>query len=190
MIIGLTGPICAGKDSIVQYLRDKGFEYFSLSNMIRDEAAKLGMGRDRESLQKVGDMLKQRYGDDGVFARRIVETLQKQDLKKAVVESIRHPAEVAEFRKASEFVLLAVDARQRLRFARSKKRGLADDVDNFEEFRKFDEKEVRGDPGSHQKLKATMALADFTLDNNGTLKELHNQIDRALKKALKNLSLT
>ena len=181
MIIGLTGTICAGKDSVVRYLQDKGFEYFSLSNMIRDEAAKLGMGRDRKSLQRTGDLLRERYGDDGVFARKIAETIKKQKVRRAVVESIRHPAEVAEFRKAKEFVLIAVIADQKTRFERSRKRGLADDVNSFEEFKKFDEKEQGKDPSSHQKLKETLPLADFTVENNGTMVELHNKIDRVME---------
>ena len=37
MILGVTGCFCAGKDSLAAYLRKKGFERISLSDMIREE---------------------------------------------------------------------------------------------------------------------------------------------------------
>ena len=52
MIIGVTGTIGAGKETVVQYLKKKGFEMFSFSRMIRQEALKRGYAMDRARLEK------------------------------------------------------------------------------------------------------------------------------------------
>ncbi len=39
MILGITGTFAAGKDTVAEYLKTKGFSVFSLSDAIRDECA-------------------------------------------------------------------------------------------------------------------------------------------------------
>ena len=40
MIIGLTGRIAAGKETLTQFLRDKGFVYLESSKPLNDELVK------------------------------------------------------------------------------------------------------------------------------------------------------
>ena len=44
MIIGLTGENCAGKGTVADYLKKKGFYYLSLSDVIREELKADGGG--------------------------------------------------------------------------------------------------------------------------------------------------
>lgn len=37
MIIGVTGPICSGTTSFMNFLQEKGFEHFSYSDILREE---------------------------------------------------------------------------------------------------------------------------------------------------------
>ena len=62
MIIGLTGTNASGKTSIVRYLIKKRFEYFSLSDVIRDELTLRGMDHSRDNLRRVGNELREKYG--------------------------------------------------------------------------------------------------------------------------------
>jgi dephospho-CoA kinase len=183
MIIGVTGTIGAGKETVVQYLKKKGFSQFSFSRMIRIEARKMGYGMDRPSLQKVGNLLREKYGDEGIFAKKIIDKIIKKKIENAAIDGIRSPWEINEFKKQrKDFYLIAVDAEQKKRFERTSKRGRPTDSNDFEDFRKHDVKEYFGEKGAHQQIKASMDMADFKLMNNGTYKELYAQIDDVLSK--------
>ncbi|MCX8147029.1 MAG: AAA family ATPase [Candidatus Woesearchaeota archaeon] len=186
MIIGVTGRIGAGKGTIVQYLRKKGFVVFSFSKMIRQEALKRGYGMDRASLEKVGDLIREEKGDEAVFAKRIMEKINKQKVKNAAIDGIRQPWEIKEFRKHGNFYLIAVDADQRIRFERTAKRGKPSDQTDFEKFKYFDEKEYYGRGKAHQQIKKSMEMADFYIRNDGTLEELYKKVDDVLKKIRRN----
>jgi len=47
MIIGITGPIASGKSVLVEMLRERGFEYYRISEEVRDEAKKIGIPMER-----------------------------------------------------------------------------------------------------------------------------------------------
>jgi dephospho-CoA kinase len=39
-VIGLTGTIASGKGTLAEFLKGKGYSYFSLSDILREEATK------------------------------------------------------------------------------------------------------------------------------------------------------
>lgn len=182
MIIGVTGTIGAGKETVVQYLKKKGFAIFSFSKMIRQEALKRGFAMDRASLEKVGDLIREEHGDEAIFAKLIMEKINKKRIKNASIDGIRQPWEIQEFRKHGDFVLIAVDANQKTRFERTRKRGKPSDQTDFEKFKFFDEKEYFGKGNTHQQIKKSMEMADFKIINNRTFEDLYRQIDEILKK--------
>ena len=185
MIIGVTGTIGAGKETVVQYLKKKGFEMFSFSRMIRQEALKRGYAMDRASLEKVGDLLREEYGDEAIFAKRIIEKIKKKGIKDASIDGIRQPWEIEEFKKNGDFRLISIDADQKLRFDRTRNRGKPSDQTEFEKFKFFDEKEYYGKGNTHQQIKASMDMADFHIKNNGSFEELFKKIDDILGKIRK-----
>ena len=76
MIIGLTGSFCGGKDSVADYLGEKGFIHFSLSDMLREELRKRKKKVTRENLQKIGKELREKHGDS-VLAERALKKVKK-----------------------------------------------------------------------------------------------------------------
>ncbi len=58
MIIGLVGRNAAGKGEAANYLKSKGFVYYSLSDAIREEAAKRGLEHSRDNLINLGNELR------------------------------------------------------------------------------------------------------------------------------------
>ncbi|MBU0535710.1 MAG: AAA family ATPase [Nanoarchaeota archaeon] len=185
MIIGVTGTIGAGKDTVLDYLVNRGFARFSFSTLIREEADMRGFAMDRTSLETCGDQLRKEYGNSPIFANKILEEINEKGIKNAAVGGIRQPWEIEEFRKHKDFFLIAVDADQETRFKRTSKRGGATDAVNFEKFKFFDEREYNGDGDVHQQIKKTMDMADFVISNDGTIEELHNNVDKILKKIKK-----
>ena len=47
-VIGLTGPIASGKDIASKFLINKGYIYYSLSQVVREEADSRNIKKDRE----------------------------------------------------------------------------------------------------------------------------------------------
>jgi len=174
LIIGLTGPNAAGKGEAARYLASLGFQLHSLSDVVREEAARLGFPPEREHLIRIGNQLR-REGGAGVLAERILPRLASKD----VVDSIRNPAEVGALRKLAAFVLLGVNAATRLRFERSLLRARPGDPATLEEFESRERQENSSTPEGQQ-LDATFRLADSVVSNDANLDSLHRQIDRFL----------
>ncbi|MCX5687163.1 MAG: AAA family ATPase, partial [Candidatus Omnitrophica bacterium] len=62
MIIGLTGANASGKGEVASYLKSKSFEYYSLSDILREEAKARGIESSRENLIRLGNELRERNG--------------------------------------------------------------------------------------------------------------------------------
>ena len=177
MIIGLTGRNASGKGEIAQYLKARGFEYFSLSDEIREEIRSRGGEISREALINVGNELRARSGP-GVLAERVLPRLERA--RNVVVDSIRNPSEVEILRRRKDFTLLAAEADRGVRFERGKSRGREGPARTLDQFVQEEERELASSDPTTQQLLATERLADITISNNGTLEELHHKLDALL----------
>lgn len=178
MIIGLTGKNGSGKGEVACFLQERGFHYYSLSDVLREEAAKKGQPLTREALVALGNQLRGEFGP-GVLAERIFQRLDPE--KNYVIDSFRHPFEVQVFRRRRDFILANVRAPQRLRFERLRQRRRENDPQSFEEFITLEEREAKSDTQSDQQLDETIRLADVVIDNTGPLKMLHDRIRQLLR---------
>jgi len=179
MIIGLTGPNASGKTVVVDYLKQKGFDTFSLSDIIRDEAKNKGLEQTRENLIEVGNNLRKEFGTE-ILSKRTVEKIKQSNISNTVVDSIRNPGEIEELKKEENFMLIGVTTDIETRFNRAKERGSARDVETLEEFKALEEKEKEGSK-AEQQLNACFDMADKVIENNGTIEELHEKIDKILE---------
>jgi dephospho-CoA kinase len=181
MIIGVIGTLGAGKGTVASYIaRKKGFKHISMSKVLRFEAKKLGYKFDRTSLQKAGNLFAEK---NGYLAGKIAERMEKYGIKDAVVEGIRIVPDIKKLKKSTDrFVLISVDAPVKTRYERVMKRGNIEDKGvGFAEFKREDEKELRGDwPG--QQTGKCIKLADYKVENSGTKKELYEKVDKILRK--------
>jgi dephospho-CoA kinase len=173
-ILGLTGPNAAGKGEVAAYLAELGFEIHSLSDVVRAAAAERGFPTEREHLIRIGNELR-REGGPGALAEGILPALGQR----AVVDSIRNPAEVEVLRGVPGFVLLGVTAPVERRFERSSRRARPGDPATLAEFVARERQENADDPTSQQ-LDATLRLADHVIDNRGELAELRARVDAIL----------
>ncbi|MCX7829533.1 MAG: AAA family ATPase [Acidobacteria bacterium] len=171
-VVGLTGPNAAGKGLASKFFVDKGFTYFSLSDVVREEALKDGLTTSREHLILTGTRLRAENGLS-VLAQRTFEKLSKR----SVVDSFRHPSEVEFMRQnCLLFFLIGIDASPEVRFERAQKRQRGgDSIGSFEEFVKKEEEE--NSSGAGQQLKATLALADEVVSNEGKKEELQKKLE-------------
>ncbi len=173
-LIGLTGTNGAGKGEVAACLVKKGYAYFSLSDEIREELRKKGKEITRDSLIALGNSLRRRYGAD-ILARRVMKKIKG----KAVIDSIRNASEAAYLRGQGGFVLVAVDAPVELRYKRVKRRGRLESAATLEEFMAKEKKEMAGGK-AEQQLGRVMAMADFTIFNDGSLASLRQKVEALL----------
>ena len=182
MIIGITGTNSSGKDTVAAILKEVGFESFSCSDAIREELKKLDFLESRENLIALGNELRETLGM-GIWAKKCLRLIIRYASTKATVSSIRHPAEIEELRKASDFVLLAVDAPPKLRYIRKQARAREGDLAPYAEFLASESKEMGGS-GANQQIHKCMGQADYTITNDGTEEELKGKVLRVLDKIL------
>lgn len=183
MIIGVTGFFCSGKDTMAELLIQKGFAHVSLSDMIREELARRGREITIDALTEVGNELRRDHGP-GVLGQRAIEHIDHS--RNWVVTSIRHPAEVAELRARPDFMMVFVDADQRVRFERSLARARSGDPQTFDEFAAQEARQMApdgGDPAA-QALAACRDLADETIANDGAIEAFREKIVDFLKREL------
>ncbi|MDA1193966.1 MAG: hypothetical protein O2894_02170 [Planctomycetota bacterium] len=175
VVIGITGRNCAGKDTVAAALAARGFEHHSLSDVLRVELTRRGAEITRSALIALGNELRAAEGP-GVLAIRVKAMMQTD---RVALVSVRSPAEVQELRRLDGFVLFAVDAPVEVRFARERTRGRESLPATLAEFIELEARENTSDPKAQQ-LDATVALADYTIDNNGSLSELDRTVGALL----------
>lgn len=179
MIVGITGTNGAGKGTVADYLKSHGFGYYSVRDFLIEEINTRGMPVNRDSMVIVANDLRSTHG-----ASYILDTLYQRAHNvgsNAVIESIRTVGEVEALRSLG-MMLLAVDADARVRYSRILARKSATDDVTFEKFMADELRESEGDDPGKQNLRHTVALADFTLNNDGTPDALYAQVDAVIEK--------
>ncbi len=179
MFLGFTGPNAAGKGEAIKYLVEKKkFLSFSLSDIIREEAKKRGFEPSRDNLITIGNELREKEGP-GILAKKIIQKIKNSP--QAVVDSIRNPYEVEELRRGlADFKLIGITADVKVRFERAKLRNRPGEGQTLEEFIAKEERENSTDENAQQ-LNKCFEMADFKIDNCGSLEELYKKIDEILE---------
>ena len=177
IVIGLTGLGGSGKTTVAKYLKDNyGYEFLTLSDIIKEEIAHRGLegGKSLEEQKfyqsKFGDEWRKETSKKEIVAIKMIEKVKSLKLEKVVIDGFRSPAEVELFRSSfGKFLLIYVSTDFDMRF----RRRLKDDPNaNKEKMQERDEDDIE-----KKGLQKVVEMADFVLDNNGTIKDVQHQID-------------
>jgi dephospho-CoA kinase len=134
----------------------------------------------RGRMQDIGNRLR-KEGGAGVLGRLVREQVTAAGEARWVIDGIRNPAEVLELRKIADFFLVGIDCDVPIILERMRQRGRATDRTGERELRAALEREWgRGEPEGGQQVGPTMAMADFTVCNNGTRAELKARLEEIL----------
>jgi dCMP deaminase len=181
MIIGLTSFIASGKSTFCKYLEKKGFEVLSCSDLLREECKKRNLKLTRDNLQNIGNELRKEYGAD-VLAKRLSEKINLDLNKNYVIDSIRTPAEIKEFKKLPKFKLIFIDTDPKIRYLRAKERlKEKEHIESYNDFIISEKKESTNNP-YFQQLHKCLKLADFKINNNLTVEDFKKEISNLLVK--------
>lgn len=181
MIIGITGTLGAGKGTVVEYLKTKGFKHFAVSDtFLAGEARNRGLEPDRITRRNIAN----EYRAKG--PTKLMEAVYEMarpsiEAGENVIIEPQHTAGEVSFIQSIGGKELAVDASLEIRYGRIQKRGSEKDNVNFEQFKQEQEFEMSQTDPNMNNLGAAIAKADHHLTNNGTPDELFLQVEAALK---------
>jgi len=175
MIIGIAGTLGAGKGTVVEYLRQKGFAHYSSSDTLRQILTERGLPIDREHMSALANELSATQ-PGGVL--HTAHTLAQEAGHENYILEALHRVSEGEYIKKIGGTILGVDADIKTRYERITKRGdSAKDNVSFEQFQADSLREDEGATGSGPNIRAVMAMADHVIMNDGTVAELHEQIE-------------
>lgn len=176
MILGITGSFGAGKGTVVDYLVEhKNFSHYSASSFITEEIQRRGLKVDRDNQTMVGNDLRKQHGPD-----YIIESLYKRAEEaggNVVIESLRAVAEVQRIKELGGKVL-GVDAAPDLRYERAFARNSEKDNVSYEKWLEQEQAESNQDDPHKQNIFGALRESDVVISNDGTLEELHAEIER------------
>ncbi|MDP2598420.1 MAG: AAA family ATPase [Candidatus Liptonbacteria bacterium] len=180
-IIGITGTLGAGKGTVVEYLKTKGFNHLSVRGFLSEEVAHRGLPVNRDTLVSVANDLRSKHSPGFIAEELYARAVRSGD--NCVIESLRTLGEVQALKDRGNFYLFAVDADPLLRYERIVRRGSKTDNVSFEDFLTHEKREMASDDPNKQNLSACIAAADprFRFLNNGTVFELRTKVDKALR---------
>lgn len=183
IIIGITGTLGAGKGTIVDYLiKTQGFKHFSAREFITRELKKRNLPQNRDTLTSVANELRSIHSPSYIIDMLYEEA--EESGQNSIIESIRTPGEVESLRKKDHFLLLAVDADSKIRYERITERKSATDNVSYETFVANEKREMTSEDPNNQNLSKCISMADFVLENDGDLENLHHQIDKIIEERL------
>lgn len=133
---------------------------------------------NRDMMKVMADSLREKYGPGYILEELYRQA--KEGWKDAVLESVRAVGEVDSLRAKWDFYLFAIDADPSVRYERIRIRNNETDHVSYEKFLSDEQKEFANEDPTQGNIQRCMQLANFSFDNNGTLEDLHKQIDEAM----------
>ena len=176
-VVGLTGRNASGKGEAGLVLQKHGYQYLSLSDVLRDEAALRRLEPSREVLISLGKELREQ-GGPGVLAKKTIEKLGEGHY---AIDSIRNPKEIEFLRQSGNFLLLGIDAPIEIRFARAQKRGRNENASTLEDFREMENRE-HSSRNPAQQLDLCMNLVDEVVQNDKDLSNLSLKLSEVIRR--------
>ena len=176
VVVGLAGMPGAGKSVVVVVAKGSGYGVVVMGDVVRDEAEKRRLEPSPENLGKIMLELRQKEGNS-VIAKRIIPKIEKTKENKVIVDGIRSPSEVEEFKKHFlKFSLISIHSSPETRFKRLYHRQRRDDPENWEIFHERDMRELSVGLGN------AIAMAEYLIVNEEEREVVKEKIRKVLRK--------
>jgi dephospho-CoA kinase len=182
IIIGLTGTLGAGKGTVAEYIKQKGFKHYSVRAYLIEEVKRRDLPVNRDNIRMVGNDLRKK-NSPSFLVEQLYERAKKEG-ESCVIESIRTPGEVKALRERGKFYLFAVDANPKIRYKRILKRGSETDHVSYEEFIENEKREMKSTDPNKQNVSKCIEAADYKIKNDGSLDELYVKVEKIITKII------
>ncbi|RMW35775.1 MAG: dephospho-CoA kinase [Nitrosopumilus sp.] len=164
LIVCLTGMPGAGKSTIADGLKLKGYDNINMGNAVREEAKKRNLEPSRSNLGKLMLELREKNGP-GAVAELIKPQIESSTSNVILIDGVRSNDEIEVLRKIGNVKLLAIHASTETRFDFLQKRGRSDDPQTKEHFDERDNRELGVG------ISNSIALSDYAISNIGLTKD-------------------
>ena len=158
LIVCLTGMPGAGKSTIAEGLKSKGFDIVNMGNAVREEAKKRNLESTRSNLGKLMLELREKNGP-GAIAELVKPQIESSNANVILIDGVRSNDEIQVLRKFGNVKLLAIHASTDTRFDFLQKRGRSDDPQTKEHFEERDNRELGVG------ISNSIALSDYAISN-------------------------
>jgi dephospho-CoA kinase len=174
LVIGLSGPLGAGKTTAAKYFEQRGHAYCRYSEVIAKRVAERNATFTRKDLQTEGELVHRQFGQRWL-GRELLRSVADNQL--LVVDGVRFPADHAFLTEifGAQFLHLHVVAPTPVRRSRFLLRE-GDSVD-------FDSQDHHAVEKETSRL---YELAKDVVDNQGELEELFQKLDRIISRERSN----
>ena len=164
LIVCLTGMPGAGKSTIANGLKEKGFEIINMGDAVRAEAEKRNLEPTGQNLGKLMLELREKNGP-GAVAELIKPSIENSNSNVVVIDGIRSNDEIEVLKKSANVKLLSILASTNTRFTFLHDRGRSDDPKSREIFEERDNRELGIGVGK------SIESADESISNNELTKD-------------------
>lgn len=170
LVIGIAGPIAAGKTTIGKHLEKCGFHYVRYSQIIEQDLSSLGCFADKNILRSVGAKL---YNDNKQYDLNKKLSVFIDSHPVAVIDGMRHCEDYTFWKEKCflNFVLIYVDATYDLCQKRFSMRG-----NESNDYEKAVSHPAESD------VESLKAKADYIIENNGTIDDLYISVQNIISK--------
>lgn len=178
LVLGLVGKMAAGKTTATDYLKKKhGAVSFRFSDVLRDVLDLLSLPHNRENMQILSTVLRTNFSED-ILSIALMNKVKKSNSPLIICEGIRRPSDITYLKELDNFVIISIIADERARYERiiQRKENPDDQNKTFEKF------QAEGQAEAEQNITEIAAVADYTINNNGNLGELQQQINNIISK--------
>jgi len=180
-VVGMPG---AGKSLVSDELKEQGFLYLRFGQITLDKIKELGLEIIEANEKKIREELRKEHGMAAFAVLNIPKIDQLLEKSSVVIDGLYSWSEykVLKEKYQDNMYVLAVFVPPKLRYKRLKNRKVEND--EKQRFRNLTEKDAQSrDYAEIENVEkgGPIAMADFTVINNGTIKELKESIKKVLK---------
>jgi len=148
----------AGKTTIAEGLKPKGYDIINMGNVVREEATKRNLELTSSNLGKLMLELREKNGS-GAVAELIKLQIESSTASVILIDGVRSNDEIQVLRKFGNVKLLAIHASTDTRFNFLQKRGRLDDPQTKDHFEERDNRELGVG------ISNPIALSDYAISN-------------------------
>jgi dephospho-CoA kinase len=176
LVIGLAGMPGAGKSLVVNVAKEASYGVVVMGDVVREEAERKNMKPTPENLGKIMLELRQKEGNN-IIAKKCTSKIESTRESKVIVDGIRSPSEVEEFRKHfPKFTLIAIQSLPETRFKRLYRRQRSDDPKNWKIFHERDTRELSVGLGE------AITMGEYRIVNEGEKAVVKEKVREILRK--------
>ena len=177
-IIAFTGMPFSGKSEAVKIVKEMKIPVIRMGDMVWEETEKRGLELNDKNVGMIADSMRKQHGMD-IWAKKTLEKIESIKVdEKIVIDGVRNIEEIETFEEnlGNDFLLIAVQVNDNLRYKRAMNRGREDDSLDLEMIKKRDKRELSWGLGN------VIASSEMVVTNEGSQDEFRQKIRDVLKK--------